>query len=145
VAFRIDSDPVFEWFASRNRLSDEALIDALIVHPAIRRALPDLQIPSSSADTGLETADPFLFDGRLAHALYYGGAYSRPDGDGKAAKSLALDVCNAMFGLRFGEISLLESFKAWTPWFRGVAWDMTAVLFDQRLRRLWICTVTDTD
>jgi hypothetical protein len=82
----------------------------LIVRLEIRRSLPDVQVPQSNAYTGLEMGDPFLLDGRLARVLYNGGAYSTPDGDGREAKVLALEVCDAIFGLRFAEVSLLESF-----------------------------------
>jgi hypothetical protein len=145
AAFTLGPDVVFDWFASRNRLSDEHLIDSLIVHPAIREAVPEIQIPASNADTGLEMGDPFFFDGKLARILHNGGAYTTSDGDGREAKTLAIEVCDAIFGLRFAEVSLLESFQAWTPWFRGIAWDMTVVLFDRRLRRLSMLAITDTD
>lgn len=143
--FAVGPDLVFDWFASRNRLSDERLIDSLIVHPTIREAIPQVEIPKSKVETGLEMGDPFLLDGRLARVLYNGGAYTVADGDGRRDKDLALQVCDAIFGLRFGELSLMESFQAWTPWFKGIAWDMTVVLFDRRLRRLSILAITDTD
>jgi hypothetical protein len=136
---------VFDWFASRNRLSDERLIYKLIVHPAIREALPQVQIPESKAETGLAMGRPFLIDGSLARALYNGGAYTVAVGEGRGDKDLALKVCDDIFGLRFGEVSLLESFQGWTPWFKGIVWDMTVVLFDRRLRRLSILAITDTD
>ena len=145
AAFTLGPDVIFDWFASRNRLSDDDLVNSLIVHPAIPNALPDMHIPGSMADAGLEIGDPFLFDGRLARVLYNGGAYSIPKGDGREDKALAIEVCDAIFGLRFGEVSLLESFQAWTPWFKGIAWDLTAVLFDRRTRRLFILAITDTD
>jgi hypothetical protein len=74
-----------------------------------------------------------------------GGAYARPSGDGRAAKLAAVEICDAMFQLRYGEISVYESFAAWSPWFDGVAWDMTEVIFDRRLRRLWVFLLTDGD
>jgi hypothetical protein len=40
-----------------------------------------------------------------------------------------------MFGLRYGEIAVAESSEACTPWFLGVAWDLTEVVFDCRLRK----------
>ena len=145
AAFAVGPDSAFDWFASRNRLADERLIDSLIVHPTIREALAQLQIPESKVETGLKMGDPFLLNGRLAHVLYYGGAYTRAGGDGRVDSDLALQVCDAIFGLRFGELSLLESFDAWTPWFKGIAWDTTVALFDRRLRRLSILAITDTD
>ena len=145
ATFAVEPDAIFDWFASRNRLCDDDLINHLIVHPAIREALPQIQIPVSNANSGLESGDPFLLDGRLARILHGGGAYATEHGDGRDAKALAIDVCDAIFGLRFGEVSLLESFNAWTPWFKGIAWDMTAVVFDRRLRQLSIIAITDTD
>ena len=58
---------------------------------------------------------------------------------------MALDICDAMFGLRYGEVAVLESDEAWTPWFHGIAWDMTEVGFDRRLRRLWVFVITDAN
>ena len=145
AAFDVPPDATFDWFASRNRLSEEELIDTLITHPAIREALSEIRVPEIKASTGLSLADPFLLDGRLARCLYAGGAYWNAKNDGKASKSLALDVCHAMFGLRYGEVSLFESSQAWTPWFHGIAWDLTEIVFDRRLRRLWVFVVTDTD
>lgn len=60
-------------------------------------------------------------------------------------KLSALNVCDAMFGLRFGEITLAETFEPWTPWFCNIAWDMTIVIFDRRQRLLWLFATTDTD
>jgi hypothetical protein len=145
ATFALGSDPVFDWFASRNRFAEERLIDSLVVHPSIREALPQLVIPVADADTGLVMSDAFLLDGKLAHLLYHGGAYTIAEGDGREAKTLAIAVADAVFGLRFGEVSLLESVQAWTPGFKEVAWDLTMVLFDHRLRRLSIFVTTDTD
>jgi hypothetical protein len=146
VAFDVGPNLVFDWFASRNRLTDERLLDSLLVHPAIRQALPELLIPSSlKAESGLAFADQFILDCKIANVLYNGGAYGQTRGDGRSEKAFAIEVCDAMFGLRFGEISCYLSYEAWIPWFKGVAWDLTAVVFDRRTRMLWILTVTDTD
>ena len=145
VAFEVSADITFDWFASRNRLSDDDLVDSLLIHPTIRGSLPNLAIPESKVSSGLSLANPFDLDGRFAHSLHFGGAYWTPKENGKSAKTLAVAVCEAMFGLRFGEIALAQTSEAWTPWFHGVAWDLTAVVFDRRLRRLWIFAVTDTD
>ncbi len=145
AAFDVSTDRTFDWFASRNRLTEDTLIDSLVVHPTIRGALPDLSIPEREVQIGLSPADPFLLDGRFAHCLYSGGAYWEPKGSGGNDKALAMDVCEAMFGLRYGEVSLAESSKAWTPWFHGIAWDLTEVVFDRRLRRLWLFAITDLD
>ncbi len=148
VAFEIGADPVFDWFAARNRLCEERLLDRLFRHPAIQAMLPELSIPpelQSSVEHGFQMSDQFSFDGVIAHSLYYGGAYWNARGDARAEKALALDVCEAMFGLRFGEVIFAVNYEPWTPWFRGIAWDLTAVLFDRRTRKLWVLAVTDTD
>jgi hypothetical protein len=145
VAFRVLPNSVFDWYASRNRLVEEDLLDSLLTHKAIRTAVPDLGIPETKAATGLVMADPFLLDGRLAHRMFHGGAYSETGGDGRLAKLSALGVCRAMFDLRFGEITVAESFDPWTPWFCNIAWDMTMVIFDRRRRLLWLFAITDTD
>ena len=107
--------------------------------------MPDVRIPESKVDSGLTLGDPFLLDGRFAHSLHQGGAYWTPKENGRPAKTLAVAICESMFGLRYGEIALAESHNAWTPWFHGIAWDLTEVVFDRRLRRLWIFALTDTD
>jgi hypothetical protein len=90
-------------------------------------------------------SDPFLFDGSLSRILYNGGAYSHKEGDGHAEKAFALNVCETMFGLRFGEVAYYVTTRRWTPWFKGIPWDFTALLFDRRTRKLWILAITDTD
>jgi hypothetical protein len=89
--------------------------------------------------------DPFLLDGTFASLLYHGGAYSHASGDGQAEKELAVDVCKAVFGLRYGEIVCNMNYGVWTPWFKGIAWDMTTIVFDRGNRKLWMFVTTDTD
>jgi hypothetical protein len=146
AAFDVGPNSVFDWFASRNRLEDEELLDQLLSHPSIRQAFPALLIPTSrKIKSGLTMSNQFLFDGALAQALYRGGAYHKAQGDGREEKTFSLEVCDAMFGLRFGEVSYYVTYDAWTPWFGGIAWDLTAVLFDRRVRKIWVTAITDTD
>lgn len=145
VAFHVPENPVFDWYGSRNRLIEEDLMDTLLTHPEISAAVPELHIPRTRVQTGAQMANPFLVDGRLAHCLFHGGAYSATSGDGRSAKLMALNICDAMFGLRFGEITSAESFEPWTPWFCNIAWDITEIVFDRRLRLLWLFAITDTD
>lgn len=81
----------------------------------------------------------------FARILYNGGAYPQTHGDGREEKAFALNIWEAMFGLRYGEVSSYLSGKRWTRWFKGVAWDVTLLIFDRRMRTLWILAVTDTD
>lgn len=146
AALDIGADSVFDWFASRNRLWEFDILDGLLVRSTIREAVPELRIPETlpeGAGFGMET--PFTLDGGLASSLYIGGAYHKAKGDGRKEKELALSVCDAMFDLRFGEVNRYTSAAMWTTWFYGIAWDSSDVIFDRRLRRLWLLVITDTD
>ena len=150
AAFDMEPDSVFDWYASRNRLSEDGVLEGFVTHYVVRGALPKLRIPDSiqptdACNTGFRMFDQFLLDGTLAHVLYQGGAYHKSQGDGRAEKSFALEVCDAMFGLRYGEILCNPNYDAWTPWFKGIAWDLTIVVFDRRTRRMWLLAITDTD
>ena len=146
VAFDVGADPVFDWYASRNRLWDERLLEFLMAHSAIREALSELAIPENpQIEKGFSMESQFILGGTLAGILYQGGAYWQATGDGRSENRLAMEVCDAMFGLRFGEVTCNFNADPWTPWFCGIAWDLTAVVFDRRERRLWILAVTDTD
>ncbi len=155
-AFLISPDKTFDWFASRNRLTEDGILASILSHSEVRNRVPSLMIadleqranPSSHPLTDVHNfsmESPFLFDGRLAESLHVGGAYSIPEGDGRAEKQLALDFCEAAFALRFGDLLSYVNFGPWTPWFHGMAYDWTSVLFDLELRNLWILAVTDTD
>lgn len=144
AAFDLGDDAGFEWFASRNRLDE--VLDWLVLHPVIVEALSEIAIPTIRQNTnGFKLYNPFLVDGLLASTLYYGGAYWAETGNGQREKALALAVSEAMFGTRYGEIGSAVSYDAWTPWFKGIAWDLTLAVFDRRQRRLWLLAVTDTD
>lgn len=146
AAFDVGENLVFDWFASRNRLYEIGVLDALLTRPTVREALPELRIPDSFPEgTGFDLRSSFTLDGDLAHALYHGGAYHKKEGDGRKEKELALAVCEAMFVLRFGEVSRFSAHGMWTPWFHDIAWDNSDVVFDHRLRRLWLIAITDTD
>jgi hypothetical protein len=56
-----------------------------------------------------------------------------------------MEFCEALFGQRYEDVCLYTSCEPWTPWFAGIAWDWTALLFDKRDRALWILAVTDED
>jgi hypothetical protein len=105
----------------------------------------DYLVGDSVNDGNFRVTSSFFFDGELAQVLYAGGAYTSTKGDGRAEKENSLAFCEALFGLRFSEISHFSSHSAWTPWFGGIAWDWTAILFDRRVRAFSILAVTDTD
>jgi hypothetical protein len=105
----------------------------------------DFELGDTEYDGNFRMTSSFVFDGELAQKLYYGGAYTSPKGDGRAEKESSLALCEALFGLRFSEISHFSSHSAWTPWFENIGLDWTAILFDRRARALSILAVTDTD
>jgi len=201
ASFKLGASEAFEWFASRNRLLEFAVLRQLLDRVEVTSALPELQVQplapddpafairnlkeegrvaefleslkpeisdnerlrleinqrlSLAIDQNEELGNPafdgtfrgtdsFLFDGELAGKLYAGGAYTRPNGDGRAEKESALGFCDALFGLRFSEVSFYSTDSAWTSWFGNMGCDWTAILFDRRLRSLSILATTDSD
>jgi len=155
---RVGSDDVFDWFASRNRLLENDILPLLLRRREFRTLLPEVKIPedlpaienheacSIAASDGLSFDNPFLLDGQLGQRLFAGGAYA-PESriTGNDAMQLAAQYCQAAFGRRYEEVSLFSSYEAWTPWFAGIAWDWTSVLFDRLDRKMWVLAVTDTD
>jgi hypothetical protein len=155
-AFRISPDKTFDWFASRSRLMEHNILTSILSRSEVRESVSALMIPdpehriNPSSGPSTDAHDfswesPFLFDGRLAGRLYSGGAYTVWEGDGRAEKQLALDFCEAAFARRFGDLASYVNDGPWTPWFHGMGYDWTSVLFDKELRNLWILAVTDTD
>ena len=158
ASFSVGPSEAFDWFASRNRLLEFGILRQLLGRNEVSDALPDLQTqtfqptdgPATEAcgiahDGDFQMISSFMFDGQLAQVLYAGGAYTRGRGDGRAEKEDSLGFCEAVFRLRFSEISYFSSHSAWTPWFESIAWDWTAILFDRRVRTLSVLAVTDTD
>jgi hypothetical protein len=157
-AVLVGDSNVFDWFASRNRLLEYEILPSLLRRSEIRALLPELSIPVDVAfqneaeaciigsSGGFKFDNPFLLDGQLAKILFTGGAYPPVAKiDGKTAKHLAAEFCEALFGQRYEDICFYSSYEPWTPWFGRIAWDWTAILFDRRDRTLWILAVTDED
>jgi len=155
AAFRVGESNVFDWFASRNRLAEYSILAALLRREEVNNELPDLlsskQLESGLNECSIVSTDgftmesPFLLDGRIAQALYAGGAYGQSELDARTAKQLAIEFCEELFEQRYSEIVLFSNHSAWTPWFGNIAWDWTAFLFDRRKRTFAILAITDTD
>lgn len=153
--FRVGESAIFDWFASRNRFAEYSILPSLLRRKEVQEFIPELLIPSEimSASSGCSSAEadgfsmenPFLLDGRIAGALYAGGAYGQSTLDASAAKQLALAFCQQLFEQRYDELAVFNSFAAWTACFRGIAWDWTAFVFDRRKRTFSILALTDTD
>lgn len=155
ASFRVGESDVFDWFASRNRLAEYSILATLLRRDEVQRELPDLLLSkqhwggvnecSIVSANGFTMESPFLLDGRIAQALYAGGAYGQSELDARSAKRLASAFCDELFEQRYSEIVLFSNLSAWTPWFRGIAWDWTAFLFDRRKRTFAILATTDSD
>jgi hypothetical protein len=153
--FLVGESGVFDWFASRNRLAEFSILTALLRRDEVLKELPDLlsstQPGGELGDCSIASTDgftmesPFLLDGRIAQALYAGGAYGQTELDARGAKQLAIAFCEELFEQRYSEIVLFSNFSAWTPWFHGIAWDWTAFIFDRRKRNFAILAITDSD
>lgn len=145
LRFGISEHPVFDWFASRNRLDEMEFFPKFLGSEVVRGAARDLQIPDSLGELAFEWASPFSFDGHIAQVLFLGGAYEKLKGTAGEAKRLALEFASAFFEERFDEVLLFRSFQAWTPWFHTIAWDTSWVIVDKRWRRVWLLCRTDED
>ena len=155
-AFRVGESEVFDWFASRNRLTEHSILMALLQREEVQREIPELLLSSYSQDQtvcacsiasadGFNMESPFLLDGRIAQSLYAGGAYGQSELDARTAKALAIAFCEELFEQRYSEIALFTNFSAWTLWFGGIAWDWTAFLFDRRKRSFAVLAIPDSD
>ena len=155
ASFRVGESDVFDWFASRNRLAEYSILTNLLRRDEVKKELPDLLLSkqhgggigecSIVSTDGFTMESPFLLDGRIAQALYAGGANGQSELDARGAKQLATAFCEELFEQRYSEIVLFSNLSAWTPWFRGIAWDWTAFLFDRRKRTFAILAITDSD
>jgi len=156
ASFRVGESEVFDWFASRNRLAEYSIVATLLRRDEVQKELPDLLLSKQCGGRGISECSivstdgfamesQFLLDGRIAQALYAGGAYGQSELDARGAKQLATAFCEELFEQRYSEIALFSNFSAWTPWFRGIAWDWTAFLFDRRKRTFAILATTDSD
>jgi hypothetical protein len=60
------------------------------------------------------------------------------------AKNLAARFCDALFDDRFLEVEVFRSWKPWSKWFHGIAWDCTFLIIDKRFGIVTILCETDS-
>jgi hypothetical protein len=108
AAFDIAPNAALDWFASRNRFAEEEILPRLFGQETVTATLPALTIPlpMRSPCVRFKLESSFRIDGILAQLLYQGGAYWQAHGTGRAEKELALAVCDTLFDLRYGEVSV---------------------------------------
>jgi hypothetical protein len=124
----------------------DGIVQAIVQHPLVKPELIELVGGLDFRDEPSFTLKSSLtLDGELALALVEGGAYEKWRGPTRTAKQLGAEVCEALFGDRFGDVVSLQSGRAWSAWFRGVAWDHSWLIVDRGIRRLTLLCVTDED
>lgn len=143
--FDVASDAELEQLWRLGRGFD-GVVQAVVLHPLVKPELIELVGGLDFRDEPSFALKPSLtLDGELALALVEGGAYEKWRGPTRAAKRLGAEVCDALFGDRFGDVVSLQSGRAWSAWFRGVAWDHSWLIVDRGIRRLTLLCVTDED
>ncbi|MGE6597859.1 hypothetical protein [Bacillus proteolyticus] len=86
-----------------------------------------------------------MLDGSIATQILCGGAYVEFQERPVVAKQLAVNLCQYMFQDRYEDIKALESYRPWTDWFYGIAWDTTWMVLDSKEHKMWLICVTGTD
>jgi hypothetical protein len=140
----IDAAPAVKWALARNRLGEFGLLDHLFRHTAMREVLPAVAGSEPKVEA-FEMENTFTALGRLAGWIKAGGAYGGFAGSDEDALNLATDFMGAVCDLRLSETFTWVNWSAWTPWFRGIAWDGTLLWFDTRTGIATVLLTTDTD
>jgi hypothetical protein len=140
----IDAAPAVMWALARNRLDEFGLLDHLFRHAVLREVLPAVAGFDAKVEA-FEMENTFTAFGRLVGWIKAGGAYERFAGSDEDALNLATDFMRAVCDLRLSETFTWVNWSAWTPWFRGIAWDGTLLWFDTRRGVVTVLLTTDTD
>lgn len=124
----------------------EPYFSKILTSDDVRLAVPELKIGEKlDCDPEFQWLSPFCLDGAIAAAIHSGGAYVSFPGPPGEAKRMALDLCSFMFGDRYQDVKVYESYKPWCKWFFDVAWEYTWFILDTALERIWLICITDTD
>ena len=144
--FELHAGRTFHWFASRNRWDEMDFFRSFLLHRVVRETCPELKLGESFLESPVfEWGSSLTLDGELARALVIGGPYKRFEGSPRQAKDLAGRFCSALFDDCFSEVEVFRSWKPWSAWFYGIAWDFTFIIIDKRLSIVTILCSTDTD
>jgi hypothetical protein len=129
---------------------DERYFTRILTLEDVRLSIPELNIGKilpCDLDFNLETT--FVLEADMAWSIYSGGAYKSFPG---TPKDLAQAFCKGIFGEgflnsrdRFRDIQVYRTHTPWCSWFFNIAWDVTWIIFDEKLKRLWLICITDTD
>jgi hypothetical protein len=142
--FEIGEHPVFQWYWSRNRLSDMFFFDRFMAQPVVAEALC-LESVDDDLNSKFEWLSPLLMPGYMAWALDSGGAYERPKMKAMQMRDLANAAVDQMVGGRYENALFFHSNTPWAEFFMDVAWDHTWILTQLEERRVHVILATDTD
>lgn len=144
--FHVGPHLVFDWYASRNQVHEMGFFGKIWSLQPVAAMMPerphDLNFYSTEVFSG---STPFVLGGTLASVLAFGGAYGRHEPGSLHASHVSDAAARAMICDRFDDILVYETHRAWSPFFRDVAWDYTWVVLDKRERLLHILCATDAD
>ncbi|WP_165749647.1 hypothetical protein [Cellulophaga sp. Z1A5H] len=143
--FQISDNSCFQWFASRNRLSEIYFVKRFFCKPELLNYKTNLKNDNQKPKCK-ETnwySDIFDLTGHLARILGQGGAYENLNA--KDAWKSALDFVSEEFEERFDEINRFSYNLEGSKWFYEVAWDYSFLMFDKRKNQVLIIDITDTD
>lgn len=135
------------WYLSRNRFQEYEFLRFFFSDPVVREGLRDLQLPATPDTGGFEEqwAGSLCLDGFLAGVIVNGGAYKAFTGPAREAKAIAVAAVEALTQNRFEDFRVDACQRAWTPWFRDIAWDHTYVLTDLANAEVTVLCITDED
>ena len=145
ASFSVASHPSFQWFISRNRWEEIELPERFLKLPTVVAALAEVCKDPVDDSFGFEWGSEFTLAGEIARTLADGGAYIKHEAGPGDAYAIADRFRQWLFGERFGEVLVLKSFKPWSAWFCGVAWDGTWLIVDKGQSKVSVLAVTDTD
>lgn len=143
VSCRMSDDPCLAWFVSRNRVDECRLLNRALELLSGSEIHPELL--ESRYDVEYEELSPLLLGGYLACTLVDGGAYENMERNLSDAKRLGESAATALIEERYGDFLVYRSYKPWSSWFCGIAWDYSWFLLDKAERRLAVLCATDTD
>ena len=145
--FDIEVGPTVYWFLSRNRPPETEFFKLFFNHPVVQQQVSKFQLTDANdRNLGFELEAPFVAAGRLAQIISNGGAYRTPEKQMDTSVLRLVDgFTEAAFEKRYRDTSVFVSWKPWTSWFKGIAWDASFFWFDAKNGRATVLLVTGTD
>ena len=143
--YSISDHYCFQWFASRNRLSEIFFIKRFFNNPELANYRADLEIENDQPNCEEKewSSDIFDLSGIISRLLHQGGAYGNLKVED--AWRTAINFVKNEYSNRFNEINRFTYHLEDSAWFFHVPWDYSIVLFDKRTNEVIVINITDTD